>query len=80
MFTLNILTPENELFAGPAAFLAATAVDGEVGVLTGHASLISVLVPGPIRYQLESGDQVRLDGGAGLLIVKDNQATVLLKR
>ena len=75
---LNILTPEKELFAGEATFLAARAADGEIGVLADHAPLITVLAPGPVRYQLTNGEEVRLDGGEGFLIVSSGSASVLL--
>jgi len=77
-FNLNILTPEKELFAGQTTFLTAQAVDGEIGILAGHAPLVTLLAPGRISYQLAGGEEIDLDGGAGFLIVKDNQATVLL--
>jgi len=77
-FTLEIKSPEKSLFFGKVSSLTVKAADGELGVLAGHAPLVSQLVPGPIKYQLESGEEVSLAGGAGFLLVKADQANVLL--
>ncbi|MDD4179517.1 MAG: F0F1 ATP synthase subunit epsilon [Candidatus Margulisbacteria bacterium] len=78
-FLLEVRSPERTIFMGPVTSVSATAVDGGLSVLADHAPLATMLAPGPLRYQLEGGDEVRLDAGQGFLIVKDNQATVLLK-
>ena len=77
-FTLEIKSPEKSLFFGQVAGLTVKAADGEIGILADHAPLVSALVPGKIKYNLESGEAVTLDGGAGFLIVAGNQANVLL--
>jgi F-type H+-transporting ATPase subunit epsilon len=77
-FTLEIKSPEKSLFFGKVTSLTVKAVDGEIGILADHAPLVSRLAPGPIKYHLESGEEVSLDGGAGFLLVKANQANVLL--
>lgn len=77
-FSLEIKSPEKSFFFGQVTSLTVKGADGELGILSGHAPLVSSLVPGPIKYQLESGDCVSLDGSAGFLIVKANQANVLL--
>jgi F-type H+-transporting ATPase subunit epsilon len=79
-FKLNILMPEKELFGGQATFLAARAADGEIGVLADHAPLITILTPGPIRYQLTNGEEVGIDGGEGFMIIDKGTASILLSR
>jgi F-type H+-transporting ATPase subunit epsilon len=78
-FTLEIKSPEKSYFFGQVNSLTVKGSDGELGILTDHAPLVAALSPGPIKYQLESGEIISLDGGSGFLIVKANQASVLLK-
>lgn len=79
LFDLEILTPERELFSGKTASLTVQTLNGEIGILADHASLVSVLAPGPIRYKLESEEEIKIEGGEGSLIVRNNRAVVLLK-
>jgi len=78
MFALKVFTPDKELYAGPATFLAAKAVDGEIGILANHAPLIALLAPGPLRYHLPDGKEVSIKGSDGFLKVEDNKVFVLL--
>jgi F-type H+-transporting ATPase subunit epsilon len=59
--------------------LKLTAVDGELGILPGHAPLATRLAPAPIRFTLQSGEEVKVDGGEGFLIVSNDTASILLK-
>jgi F-type H+-transporting ATPase subunit epsilon len=78
-FSLAIRNPEKSIFFGKAVSLFLQAEDGQIGILPDHAPLATTLGSGPIRYKLESGEEVRLDGTSGFLIVKNNRAVILLK-
>ena len=61
---VHIVTPEREVWAGEVQELIARGVDGEVGILGGHAPLLVQLAIGPIRMLLESGEvKAVVDGG-----------------
>jgi F-type H+-transporting ATPase subunit epsilon len=62
---VHVVTPERELWSGAAEMLIARGVDGEVGILGGHAPMMVQLAIGPLRIQPEGGDEVRMvvDGG-----------------
>ena len=77
-FHLEIMTPDKELYAGPASTLSVTAADGSLGVLAGHAPLMTILSPGQVIYHLESGEEVKIDNGGGFLFVDRDKASVLL--
>jgi F-type H+-transporting ATPase subunit epsilon len=77
-FSLDIRTPEKKIFSGRVINLTVKAVDGEVGILPEHAPLAAVLSPGAIRYRLKTGEDVKIDGQGGFLIVAEDQATILV--
>ena len=73
---VHVVTPEEEVWTGEADFLVATAIDGEIGILPGHAPLLAALDVG--RLSIESGgskNEAAVDGG--FLHVKDDRVDVL---
>jgi F-type H+-transporting ATPase subunit epsilon len=52
---VHLVTPEREVWAGPALMVIAHGTDGMVGILAGHAPLLIRLSIAPIRIQLEDG-------------------------
>jgi F-type H+-transporting ATPase subunit epsilon len=62
---VHVVTPEREVWAGPATEVIAHGVEGDVGILTGHAPLLVQLAIGPLQVQQEDGSWVRavVDGG-----------------
>ena len=63
---VHVVTPEREVWSGPAEMVIARGVAGEVGILEGHAPLLIQLAVGPLRIQ-GAGDTPELravvDGG-----------------
>ena len=55
---VHIVTPEREVWAGEVQELIARGVDGEVGILGGHAPLLVQLAIGPIEEAAEKGKQI----------------------
>ena len=62
---VHVVTPEREVWTGQATEVIAHGVDGDVGILTGHAPLLVQLAIGPLQVQLEDGSWQRavVDGG-----------------
>ena len=62
-----VVTPEREIWSGTAEMLIARGVDGELGILGGHAPMMVQLAIGPLRIQPEgdASQEVRVvvDGG-----------------
>jgi F-type H+-transporting ATPase subunit epsilon len=79
-FTLEIKTPQKRLFLDRAARLTAQAVDGEIGIMAGHAALATRLKAAPIRIILETGETKKIETGEGFLIVSKDNVSVLLKK
>jgi F-type H+-transporting ATPase subunit epsilon len=62
---VHLVTPEREVWTGAAEMLIARGVDGEVGILGGHAPLLARLAVGPLRIQRPGGEELTaaIDGG-----------------
>ena len=73
---VHVVTPEAEVWTGEADFLVATAIDGEIGILPGHAPLLAALDVGRLSIETGGGkEEAAVDGG--FLHVKDNRVDVL---
>lgn len=61
---VHVVTPEREVWTGQANMVIARGVEGEVGVLGGHAPMLIRLAIGPLRIQT-NGEEVFsvVDGG-----------------
>jgi F-type H+-transporting ATPase subunit epsilon len=61
---VHIVTPEREVWAGEVQELIARGIDGEVGILGGHAPLLVQLAIGPMRMLTDQGEtRAVIDGG-----------------
>ena len=61
---VHLVTPEREVWAGEADFVTARGVDGDLGVLPGHAPLLAALTVGPVFIDAGgSRTAVAVDGG-----------------
>ena len=54
---LDIVSAEREIFSGLVEMVVATGELGEMGIVPGHAPLLTVLKPGEIRLTLPGGQQ-----------------------
>ena len=61
---VHLVTPEREVWAGEADFVTARGVDGDCGVLPGHAPLLAALAVGTVFIDAGgSRTAVVVDGG-----------------
>jgi F-type H+-transporting ATPase subunit epsilon len=62
---VTLVTPDREVWAGPAAEVVARGTEGEVGILNGHAPLLIRLAIGALRIKDEGGawHTAVVDGG-----------------
>jgi F-type H+-transporting ATPase subunit epsilon len=62
---VHVVTPEREVWSGEVQELIARGVDGEVGILGGHAPLLVSLAIGPLRMLRADGSwqNAVVDGG-----------------
>ncbi len=72
---LDIVTPERKVLSVEADFIVLPAFAGELGVLPGHAPLLSQLAPGQLR--IRQGEEVQFFAvSGGFVEVQDNKVSV----
>jgi len=74
---LQVVTPERTLLDTQAAWVTVPGSEGEMGVLTEHASLLTTIVSGILAYQDAQGHQHSLAVHNGYAQVENNQVIVL---
>jgi F-type H+-transporting ATPase subunit epsilon len=78
MLTVTVISPEAVLFEGQAESVVAPAFDGELGILTGHAPMMTLLGRGMLRVGDDGGRRFKIEGG--FLQVVENQVRVVTER
>ncbi len=79
MIKVSVISPERTLFEGEVESLVAPAFDGEVGILSGHAPMMTLLGRGELR--LGAGAAARRFGVVGgFLQVVDDQVRVVTEQ
>lgn len=73
---LEIVTPEGKAFSNQVDIVVVPGVEGELGVLTLHAPLVTTLAPGELRYTY-GGQDHSLAIGEGVVEVTPHAVTVL---
>lgn len=73
----DIVSAEEEIFSGTVTHVAATAENGEVGILPRHAQFITRLRPGQVRVTTQDGDEEFFYVSGGILEVQPHVVTVL---
>ncbi len=74
---LDIVSAEREIFSGVVEMVVATGTLGEIGIVPGHAPLLTILKPGEICVTLPGGTQVVYYVSGGMLEVQPYYVTVL---
>lgn len=73
---LSIVTPESLVFAGTVDSVVLPGSEGQLGVLPGHASLVTLLQPGELSYRMAGQDHY-LVVGDGFIEVTQQKVIVL---
>ena len=74
---VDIVSAESAIFSGLAEMVFAPAVMGEVGILPGHAPLVTTLKPGEVRVRLPGGEEQSFYVSSGMLEIQPHVVTVL---
>ncbi len=74
--TVEIITPDKELFNGEATSLVVPGSDGLLGILNSHAPLISSLKKGVVKLVTAEGEQT-FDIKGGVVEVLNNKVMIL---
>jgi F-type H+-transporting ATPase subunit epsilon len=77
-FQLEILTPESKIFSDIVDELVLPGVDGELGILTSHSNLVTILKPGDLTYKIQNTKH-ELVIGKGLVEITGTHVRVLVE-
>lgn len=75
--TLKIISTENVLFEGEVSLVNLPGANGRFTVLHNHASLVSTLVSGKVRY-VQNGIEAEIPVEGGLVDVDNNVVSVCI--
>ena len=78
-FTVEVLTPEGEVFNGDVIQLSTRTVTGEIGVLANHVPILAALTPNLLRLKISESETKRFAQTHGTPQVFANHAQVLLE-
>ena len=79
MLRVSIISPERVLFDGETDSVVAPAFDGQVGVLTSHAPMMTLLGRGELRLGSGAGAR-RFTVQGGFMQVVDDHVRVVTER
>ncbi|HEX7937901.1 MAG TPA: ATP synthase F1 subunit epsilon [Gemmatimonadaceae bacterium] len=80
MLKVSVISPEASLFEGDAESVVAPAFDGEVGILSGHAPLMTLLGKGELRVMGAASAVRKFSIEGGFLQVVNNQVRVVTEK
>ena len=73
----DIVSAEKEIFSGRITMISVTGTIGELGILPGHAPLLTGIRPGPVRLTMDSGEEEVFFASGGYLEVQPGVVTIL---
>ena len=73
----DIVSAEQEIFSGPVAMISLRGTLGELGILPGHAPLLTGIRPGVVQLRLPDGEEEVFYASGGFLEIQPGVVTIL---
>ena len=73
----DIVSAEKAIFSGAITMVSLRGSIGELGILPGHAPLLTGIRPGPVQLRLENGEEEVFYASGGFLEVQPGMVTIL---
>ncbi len=73
----DIVSAEKEIFSGRVTMVVAQGTLGELGIMPGHAPLLTGIKPGPVRLKFDNGEEQVFFASGGYLEVQPGTVTIL---
>lgn len=73
----DVVSAEEEIFSGRVTMVVATGTLGELGIMPGHAPLLTGIKPGPVRLMFNNGETQTIFASGGYLEVQPEVVTIL---
>jgi len=74
---LDIASTEARIFSGRVESLVVTGTLGDMGILPGHAPLLTALIPGPVRLVTQEGEEQIFYVSGGYLEIQPGIVNIL---
>lgn len=74
---VRVVSPDRIVFEGDASAMVAPAWDGAVGILPGHAPMLSLIGSGELSVERPGGGSDTFHVAGGVLKVENDQVTLL---
>ena len=79
---VELVVPDGEVWSGPAQMVIAKTLEGDIGVMTGHAPVLGILAEGSvvrIRPE-EGGEEISAAVSSGFFSIADDRVSVLARQ
>lgn len=73
----DIASTESRIYSGRVESLVCTGTLGDMGILPGHAPLLSALIPGPVRLVTQEGEEMIFYVSGGYVEVQPGIVNIL---
>jgi F-type H+-transporting ATPase subunit epsilon len=77
-FPLSMISPLGSLFDGEVQFVTVPGFDGSMGVLAGHAPILTTLRAGVVKLTASSGEETFYAIASGILEVNQSSQALIL--
>ncbi len=74
---VELVAADRVVWSGAATSVLARTTEGDIGILSNHAPILSLLVDGVVEVRDESGDRVVAAVDSGFLSVANNRVSIL---
>ncbi len=78
---VELVSADRKVWSGEASIVVARTVDGDMGILPGHAPVLAVLAAGDIKIEPTGGEpDVLANTDGGFLSVEHDRVTIVADR
>ena len=77
LLDVELVAADRKVWSGEAAMVVARTLEGDIGILPGHAPLLGILFDGAVSIRQEGGDRVVAAVHGGFLSVSDDKVAIL---
>lgn len=74
---VELVATDGKVWEGQAKQVSARTVEGELGILPGHAPLLGILIAGDVRIESTSGQTHLATVDSGFLSVEHDRVTIV---
>ncbi|MEV5572669.1 F0F1 ATP synthase subunit epsilon [Spirillospora sp. NPDC052269] len=79
---VGLVSPEREVWSGEAKMVVAQTIEGQLGIMPGHAPVLGVLLDGSVVKiePADGGEWISAMVGSGFFSIADNEVSVLAEQ